>query len=59
MHVHLLGDRLFWAPIQSDPSKVLDLGTGTGIWAIVGVLTFLHHPLTNYAKGLRGYVSFC
>jgi SAM-dependent methyltransferase len=31
---HLLGDRLFWAPINSDPQKVLDLGTGTGIWAI-------------------------
>ena len=34
MMSHLLGDRLFWAPIGSEPQKVLDLGTGTGIWAI-------------------------
>ena len=31
---HLMGDRLHWAPIGTDPHKVLDLGTGTGIWAI-------------------------
>ncbi|KAJ3530706.1 hypothetical protein NM208_g9209 [Fusarium decemcellulare] len=31
--VMLKGDRLFDAPI-SRPSKVLDVGTGTGIWAI-------------------------
>ncbi|KAK1954627.1 methyltransferase domain-containing protein [Colletotrichum sublineola] len=29
-----LGDRLFVAPIGDNPQKVLDLGTGTGIWAI-------------------------
>ena len=34
MQSHLLGDRLFWAPITPTPVKVLDLGTGTGIWAI-------------------------
>jgi SAM-dependent methyltransferase len=34
MQSHLLGDRLFWAPIKLSPQKVLDLGTGTGIWAI-------------------------
>jgi SAM-dependent methyltransferase len=34
MQSHLLGDRLFWAPIGPNPQKVLDLGTGTGIWAI-------------------------
>ncbi|KAF7557744.1 hypothetical protein G7Z17_g368 [Cylindrodendrum hubeiense] len=28
------GDRLFLAPIGDAPSKVLDVGTGTGIWAI-------------------------
>lgn len=26
--------RLFFAPISSHPLKILDLGTGTGIWAI-------------------------
>lgn len=30
----LLGDRLFEAPITSSPGEVLDVGTGTGIWAI-------------------------
>lgn len=34
MMCHLMGDKLFWAPINSSPQKVLDLGTGTGIWAI-------------------------
>lgn len=29
----LMGGELFNAPIKS-PQKVLDLGTGTGIWAI-------------------------
>ena len=29
-----MNDKLFWAPIHSNPTKVLDLGTGTGIWAI-------------------------
>lgn len=30
----LLDDRLFLAPIQPDGLKILDVGTGTGIWAI-------------------------
>lgn len=31
----LLGDRLFVAPInKKDPGRVLDIGTGTGIWAL-------------------------
>ncbi|ETN43406.1 uncharacterized protein HMPREF1541_02565 [Cyphellophora europaea CBS 101466] len=37
---HLIGDRLFWAPLRSDVQKVLDLGTGTGIWAIDFADTF-------------------
>ncbi|KAK3943255.1 S-adenosyl-L-methionine-dependent methyltransferase [Diplogelasinospora grovesii] len=28
------GNRLFQAPIGNSPSRVLDIGTGTGIWAI-------------------------
>ncbi|KAF4773906.1 UMTA protein [Colletotrichum scovillei] len=30
----LLGDKLFLSPLGDGPLKVLDLGTGTGIWAI-------------------------
>ncbi|RMZ77470.1 hypothetical protein DV738_g4377, partial [Chaetothyriales sp. CBS 135597] len=30
----LLDNRLFLAPIGPEPQKVLDIGTGTGIWAI-------------------------
>jgi SAM-dependent methyltransferase len=29
-----MGNRLHLAPIKSDPHKILDLGTGSGIWAI-------------------------
>jgi methylase of polypeptide subunit release factors len=34
MQTLLLGNKLFWSPIGDSPQKVLDLGTGTGIWAI-------------------------
>lgn len=30
----LLGGELFRAPIAENPQRVLDLGTGTGIWAM-------------------------
>ncbi|KAL4938064.1 hypothetical protein BDV06DRAFT_215403 [Aspergillus oleicola] len=30
----VLGDRLFIAPIEDCPLRVLDIGTGTGLWAI-------------------------
>ncbi|PHH61259.1 hypothetical protein CDD81_637 [Ophiocordyceps australis] len=30
----LKGDRLFEAPITSSPTRILDVGTGTGIWVI-------------------------
>lgn len=33
-YVILMNKKLFLAPISSTPQRVLDLGTGTGIWAI-------------------------
>ena len=30
----LMSDQLHLAPIKRDPHKILDLGTGSGIWAI-------------------------
>jgi len=30
----LLHDRLFWAPLEAGIQEILDIGTGTGIWAI-------------------------
>lgn len=34
LYTMLLGERLFLAPISSHPQSILDLGTGSGIWAI-------------------------
>jgi len=34
MMVNLLGGKLHFAPIGENPQNVLDMGTGTGIWAI-------------------------
>ncbi|KAK3314866.1 methyltransferase type 12 [Apodospora peruviana] len=34
MVLHLCGGRLHFAPIGENPQKILDVGTGTGIWAI-------------------------
>lgn len=34
VYYRALGDRLFFAPITLDGKRVLDIGTGTGIWAM-------------------------
>jgi SAM-dependent methyltransferase len=34
LYTKTLGGRLFLAPVGPTPSQVLDLGTGTGVWAI-------------------------
>ncbi|ORY55836.1 S-adenosyl-L-methionine-dependent methyltransferase [Pseudomassariella vexata] len=30
----VMGGALFWAPLTREPTSVLDIGTGTGIWAL-------------------------
>jgi methylase of polypeptide subunit release factors len=32
--LQMLGGELHKAPIVEDPQRILDVGTGTGIWAI-------------------------
>lgn len=34
IYLLLLGGKLFLAPVDPNPQRVLDFGTGTGIWAI-------------------------
>lgn len=36
MMMEVTNGRLFYAPIDANPQKIVDLGTGTGIWAIEG-----------------------
>jgi hypothetical protein len=36
MMLEMLDGKLFFAPIGDHPQKIIDLGTGTGIWAIEG-----------------------
>lgn len=39
LHVMMLevtDGKLFFSPLGDDPAKIIDLGTGTGIWAIDG-----------------------
>jgi ubiquinone/menaquinone biosynthesis C-methylase UbiE len=30
----MMDQKLFLSPIKKDPQNVLDIGTGTGLWAI-------------------------
>ncbi|KAE9575577.1 hypothetical protein CGMCC3_g8263 [Colletotrichum fructicola] len=35
LFVRALGDRLYFAPLKTEKiQKILDIGTGTGIWAM-------------------------
>jgi hypothetical protein len=51
MVVNLCGGRLHYAPLNN-PQNIIDLGTGTGIWAIDSTFALSHlikvlHELTN------------
>jgi hypothetical protein len=43
MVVSLSGGRLHYAPLE-DPQEILDVGTGTGIWAIDSTSSFVSRP---------------
>lgn len=52
MMLELTNGELFLAPIGNNPQKILDIGTGTGIWAIDGwcsLFTF-QLPHSNLTK---------
>jgi ribosomal protein L11 methylase PrmA len=38
----LSGQKLHFAPLGNNPQNILDIGTGTGIWAIESKTTLLH-----------------
>lgn len=45
----VIGDKLFFAPLQN-PTAILDIGTGTGIWAIdVGMYCY-HNIVSSTIK---------
>ena len=45
----LLDDKLFLAPISRSPEKVLDVGTGTGIWAMYNSFSLSSRLFRPYA----------
>ena len=53
--VKMLCGQLYFAPIGENPHEVLDIGTGTGIWAIEsmphGFLLFVAIELTSWPVG--------
>ena len=45
--VKMLCGQLYFAPIGDHPHEVLDIGTGTGIWAIESTPPICHpHPVS-------------
>ena len=48
----LLGGELYNAPITSSPQNILDLGTGTGIWAM-DIAEYGTHPPSLYTARLN------
>lgn len=46
---HSIGDKLFYAPLD-EPTCVLDVGTGTGLWALD--MADAYPPTTVYGTDL-------
>jgi hypothetical protein len=47
-----MGDKLFFAPIGKSPQRVLDIATGTGIWAMdFGTMSLC--GMANFANALE------
>ncbi len=45
MVMELTNGTLFYAPVGPCPQKILDVGTGTGIWAVSGSSATARHPI--------------
>ncbi|KKA23329.1 hypothetical protein T310_2639 [Rasamsonia emersonii CBS 393.64] len=56
VYYRALGDRLFLAPISLDGKRVLDIGTGTGIWAIQSSVMIL---VQFSRSGKRRSIALC
>jgi predicted TPR repeat methyltransferase len=59
MHHHLatllLKGKLHVAPIGTNPQRILDLGCGTGIWAIdIGISSFYIHQIPLFVPKALG-----
>lgn len=49
----VLDGRLFLAPIGENPQRILDLATGTGIWAIdMGMLFYVNWKIRGLLCGM-------
>ena len=46
-----MDNRLHLAPIGENPQRILDIGTGTGIWAIeMGELQLIYHVMREFYR---------
>jgi hypothetical protein len=44
MMLVLMGNKLHFAPIAAKPSQIIDLGTGTGTWAVESMSSTAKSP---------------